>query len=95
MNIGTTVESVAVPCSTSGLKIITNNLNVAPIFSGREELSNLSSNCGASARGYYWRGNHRPQNCQFKVITRVASPASDEDGTLLDFDYREVRGPCH
>ena len=38
MNIGTTVESVARSLlNHSGLKIITNNLNVASIFAGREE----------------------------------------------------------
>ena len=38
MNIGTTVESVARSLlDHSGLKIITNNLNVASIFSGHEE----------------------------------------------------------
>ena len=94
INIGTTTEEVAKALKGHDrLKIITNNLNVAKIFSGNPEMEVIVAG-----------GLVRPRDCgivgeaaidfirQFKVdIGIIGISGIDLDGTLLDFDYREVR----
>ncbi len=94
MNIGTTVESVArALLNHSGLKIITNNLNVASIFSGREEFEVTIAGGTVRQRDGGIIGEATIDFIrQFKVDYAVMGISGiDEDGTLLDFDYREVR----
>lgn len=94
INIGTTTEEVARALSNrKGLKVITNNLNVASILSGNENFEIILA--GGMVR-------HRDGGIigpltidfiqQFRVDYGIIGISGiDNDGTLLDFDYREVR----
>ena len=94
INIGTTTEEAAKALQKhERLRVITNNLNVAKIFSGNQTMEVIVAG-----------GLVRPRDCgivgeaatdfirQFKVdIGIIGISGIDLDGTLLDFDYREVR----
>ena len=94
INIGTTTEAIALALSNhKHLRIITNNLNVASIMSANENFEVIVA--GGLVR-------HRDQGIigeatidfisQFKVDYGIIGISGiDSDGTLLDFDYREVR----
>jgi DeoR family transcriptional regulator, glycerol-3-phosphate regulon repressor len=94
INIGTTTEAVAQAlCSHKRLRIITNNLNVASILSANANFEVIVA--GGLVR-------HRDGGIigeatidfieQFKVDYGIIGISGiDVDGTLLDFDYREVR----
>ena len=93
LNIGTTTEAIARELvQHRGLRIITNNLNVAAILSDNPE-------CEVIVAG----GVVRPRDrgivgeatvdfiAQFKVdIGLIGISGIEADGTLRDFDYREV-----
>jgi DeoR family glycerol-3-phosphate regulon repressor len=94
MNIGTTTEAVAQAlCGHRRLRVITNNLNVATILSANTDFEVIVAG-----------GLVRHRDCgiigeatidfihQFKVDYGIIGISGiDADGTLLDFDYREVR----
>ena len=94
LNIGTTTEAIARALSRhTGLRVITNNLNVASILS-------VSPGCEVIVVGGVVRG--RDQGIvgeaavdfirQFKVdIGLIGISAIEPDGSLRDFDYREVK----
>ena len=94
INIGTTTEAIAYAlCNHKRLRVITNNLNVASIMSANEKFEVIVT--GGLVR-------HRDQGIigeatidfisQFKVDYGIIGISGiDVDGTLLDFDYREVR----
>lgn len=94
LNIGTTTEAVAQALRHHrGLRVITNNLNVAVILSGQEEIETILA--GGLVR-------HRDRGIvgeatidlirQFKVDYGIIGISGiDAEGELLDFDYREVR----
>jgi DeoR family transcriptional regulator, glycerol-3-phosphate regulon repressor len=94
INIGTTTEEIAKAlCAHQRLKVITNNLNVASILSGNENFEVIVA--GGLVR-------HRDGGIigpltidfihQFRVDFGIIGISGiDADGTLLDFDYREVR----
>ena len=94
INIGTTTEAVAQAlCNHKRLRIITNNLNVATILSANADFEVIVA--GGLVR-------HRDGGIigeatidfihQFKVDYGIIGISGiDADGTLLDFDYREVR----
>ena len=94
INIGTTTEAIAHALGGhKRLRIITNNLNVASIMSVNENFEVIVT--GGLVR-------HRDQGIigeatidfisQFKVDYGIIGISGiDLDGTLLDFDYREVR----
>jgi DeoR family glycerol-3-phosphate regulon repressor len=94
INIGTTTEAIArALCNHKRLRVITNNLNVASIMSANEQFEVIVA--GGLVR-------HRDQGIigeatidfisQFKVDYGIIGISGiDLDGTLLDFDYREVR----
>jgi DeoR family glycerol-3-phosphate regulon repressor len=94
INIGTTNEEVAKALlDHSGLRIITNNLNVANVLAGKTGFEVIIA--GGLVR-------HRDSGIigeatldlinQFKVDFGVIGISGiDEDGSLLEFDYREVR----
>jgi DeoR family glycerol-3-phosphate regulon repressor len=94
INIGTTTEYVASELVNhkKKLRIITNNLNVATIMSRQEDFEVIitggivrSKDCGVTGEAAvsFIR--------QFKVdIGIIGISGIDLDGTLLDFDYREV-----
>nr|WP_321461246.1 DeoR family transcriptional regulator [uncultured Cohaesibacter sp.] len=94
LNIGTTTEAVAdALLDHKNLNVVTNNINVAAKLSQRESFDVSIA-----------PGHVRPRDLavigeatidfikQFKVDFGVIGISGiDEDGTLLDFDYREVR----
>ncbi len=94
LNIGTTTEAIAhALLNHRGLRVITNNLNVATILS-------QSEGCEVIVAG----GVVRPRDLgivgeaavdfigQFKVdIALIGISGIEADGTLRDFDYREVK----
>ena len=94
LNIGTTTEAIArALMQHTGLRVITNNLNVAAILSA-------NPNCEVIVVGGVVRG--RDQGIvgeaaadfirQFKVdIALIGISAIESDGSLRDFDYREVK----
>ncbi len=94
INIGTTTEHVANELANhkKKLRIITNNLNVAAIMSKQEDFEVIvtggivrSKDCGITGEAAvnFIR--------QFKVdIGIIGISGIDLDGTLLDFDFREV-----
>ena len=94
LNIGTTTEAIAKALMQhKGLRVITNNLNVATILSANPE-------CEVIIAGGVVRGRDRGVVgeaaidfiCQFKVdIALIGISAIETDGTLRDFDYREVK----
>ena len=94
INIGTTTEAIAHELLRhKGLRVITNNLNVAAIPSDNPD-------CEVIVAGGVVRGRDRgivgeatvDFIAQFKVdIALIGISAIEADGTLRDFDYREVK----
>ena len=94
INIGTTTEAVARALTRHrDLLVITNNINVANTLS-------VNTNCEIIVAGGLLRrsdggliGEATASIIrQFKVdIAVIGASAIDDDGALLDFDYREVR----
>lgn len=94
IDIGTSSEEVArALLGKSGLRIITNNLNVASILSRNKDFEILVA--GGILRNYDLgiTGEATIDFIrQFKVDFGIISVAGiDTDGTLIDFDYHEVR----
>ena len=94
LNIGTTTEAIArALVQHAGLRVITNNLNVASILS-------VNPQCEVIVVGGVVRG--RDQGIvgeaavdfirQFKVdIALIGISGIEADGSLRDYDYREVK----
>ena len=94
INIGTTTEATAQALlMKQGLMVITNNINVATLMRPYPEIEVVVAGgvvrhsdggiVGESAVDFIG---------QFKVdYAVIGSSAIDEDGALLDYDYREVR----
>jgi DeoR family glycerol-3-phosphate regulon repressor len=94
INIGTTTEEVSRALAHHrGIRVVTNNLNVAAILANNAESEVIIA--GGVVR-------HRDRGIvgeatvdfirQFKVDIGIIGVSSIElDGTLLDFDYREVK----
>lgn len=94
INIGTTTEQVAIALrGREGMLAITNNINVVNILAGTPNFEVIVAG-----------GVVRPSDGgvvgeatvdfikQFKVdYAVIGSSAIDEDGSLLDYDYREVK----
>jgi DeoR family glycerol-3-phosphate regulon repressor len=94
INIGTTTEEVArALLDHEGLLVITNNINVANILYRHERIEVIVA--GGPVRrgdGGIIGGAAVDFIRQFKVDHAViGASAIDEEGALLDFDYREVR----
>ncbi|MEM8793550.1 MAG: DeoR/GlpR family DNA-binding transcription regulator [Pseudomonadota bacterium] len=94
INIGTTTEAVARELlHHKNIMAITNNLNVANILAENDEcevvvaggvLRRSDGGLVGEATGDFFQ--------QFKVdYAIIGASAIDDEGTLLDFDYREVR----
>jgi DeoR family glycerol-3-phosphate regulon repressor len=94
INIGTTTEQVALALrERQGLLIITNNVNVINILVGHPNIEvivaggvvrHTDGGVVGEATADFIR--------QFKVdYAVIGTSAIDEDGSLLDFDYREVK----
>ncbi|MGN6525209.1 MAG: DeoR/GlpR family DNA-binding transcription regulator [Burkholderiaceae bacterium] len=94
INIGTTTEAIARELlQHKGLRVITNNLNVAAILSD-------NADCEVIVAGGVVRSRDRgivgevtvDFIAQFKVdIGLIGISGIEDDGTLRDFDYREVK----
>ncbi|KQP03837.1 DeoR/GlpR family DNA-binding transcription regulator [Pseudorhodoferax sp. Leaf265] len=94
LNIGTTTEAIAQALLRhTGLRVITNNLNVALTLSANPQ-------CEVIVAGGVLRGRDRGVVGeaaidfirQFKVdIALVGISGIEADGTLRDYDYREVK----
>jgi DeoR family glycerol-3-phosphate regulon repressor len=94
INIGTTTEQVAMALrGRQGLMVITNNINVINILQGQDGIEVIVAGgvlrhsdggiVGEAAVDFIR---------QFKVdYAIIGASAIDRDGTLLDYDYREVR----
>ncbi len=94
INIGTTTEEVAKALlDHTGLRIITNNLNVAGILSGKEDFEVIVTGGVVRARDRGIVGEATLDLIrQFKVdVGVIGISGNDAEGELLDFDYREVR----
>lgn len=94
INIGTTTEAVAQALADHHkLTVITNNLNVANILSGNENFEVLVAGGLLRPRDGGLIGQATIDFIQqFKVDFGIIGISGiDFDGTLLDFDYREVR----
>jgi DeoR family glycerol-3-phosphate regulon repressor len=94
INIGTTTETIAYALMQhKGLQVITNNLHVATIMSQKPDFRVIvtSGEVRQSDGGIVGEATLDFVQ-QFKLDYGIIGISSiDEDGTLLDFDYREVR----
>ncbi|HVE52697.1 MAG TPA: DeoR/GlpR family DNA-binding transcription regulator, partial [Ramlibacter sp.] len=93
LNIGTTTEAVArALLHHRGLRVITNNLNVAAILSGNTQCEVIVASGVVRSRDRGIVGESTVDFIrQFKVDVAVVGISGIEaDGSLRDFDYREV-----
>jgi DeoR family transcriptional regulator, glycerol-3-phosphate regulon repressor len=94
INIGTTTEEVArALLSHNGLRVVTNNLNVASILSGNPNCEVIIAG-GSVRRGDLGIVGEATIDFirQFRVDIGIIGISSIEaDGTLRDYDYREVK----
>ncbi len=94
INIGTTTEEIArALCDRQRLSVITNNLNVASIFIGNKNIEIIVAGGLVRHRDCGIMGQATIDFIeQFRVDYGIIGISGiDMDGTLLDFDYREVR----
>jgi DeoR family glycerol-3-phosphate regulon repressor len=94
INIGTTTEEVARALTEhEGLRVITNNINVANILCASTEFEVIIAGGVVRRRDRAVVGEATIDFInQFKVdVGIIGISGIDDDGTLLDFDYREVR----
>ena len=94
INIGTTTEAIARELMRhKGLRVITNNLNVAAILSGNPDCEVIVAGGIVRSRDRGIVGEVTVDFIQqFKVdIGLIGISGIEADGTLRDFDYREVK----
>ena len=94
INIGTTAEAVAHELmNQKGLRVITNNLNVAAILSNNPDCEVIVAGGVVRSRDRGIVGEATVDFIsQFKVdIGLIGISGIEDDGTLRDFDYREVK----
>jgi DeoR family glycerol-3-phosphate regulon repressor len=94
INIGTTTEEVAKALlGHEGLRIITNNLNVATIMCSKPDFEVIIAGGAVRSRDLGIIGEPTIDLIsQFKVDYGIIGISGiDAEGVLLDFDYREVR----
>lgn len=94
LNIGTTTEAIAKALlNHRGLRVITNNLNVAAILSSNAECEVIVAGGVVRTRDRGIIGEAAVDFMrQFKVdIAIIGVSAMEADGTLRDFDLREVK----
>jgi DeoR family glycerol-3-phosphate regulon repressor len=93
LNIGTTTEAVArALMQHKGLRVITNNLNVATILSDNPQCELIVAGGAVRTRDRGIVGEATVEFIrQFKVdIGVIGISGIEADGTLRDYDYREV-----
>jgi len=93
ISIGTTTEAIArALLDHQHLKVITNNLHVAALLSSKADFEVLVAGGTVRADGGVVGQAAVDFIQQFKVdFALVGISGIDEDGSLLDFDYQEVR----
>ena len=94
LNIGTTTEAIArALLRHRGLRVITNNLHVADILSDNPDCEVIVAGGVVRTRDRGIVGEAAVDFIrQFKVdFAVIGVSAIDEDGALLDFDFREVK----
>lgn len=94
INIGTTTETIArALMNHRGLQIVTNNLHVATIMSPKEDFRVIIASGEVRNRDGGIVGEATLDFIrQFKLDYGIIGISGiDEDGSLLDYDYREVR----
>lgn len=94
INIGTTTEAIARELMQHrGLRVITNNLNVAAILSDHPDCELIVAGGVVRSRDRALVGEATVDFIrQFKVdIALIGISGIEADGTLRDFDYREVK----
>ncbi|WP_041675941.1 DeoR/GlpR family DNA-binding transcription regulator [Ramlibacter tataouinensis] len=94
INIGTTTEAIArALLHHTGLRVITNNLNVAAILSGNPQCEVIVAGGVVRTRDRGIIGEATADFIrQFKVdIALIGISGIEADGSLRDFDYREVK----
>jgi DeoR family transcriptional regulator, glycerol-3-phosphate regulon repressor len=94
INIGTTTEAIARELlQHRGLRVITNNLNVAAILSDNPQCEVIVAGGVVRARDRGIVGEVTVDFMrQFRVdIGLIGISGIESDGTLRDFDYREVK----
>ena len=94
INIGTTTEAIARELLRhKGLRVITNNLNVAAILSDNTDCEVIVAGGVVRSRDRGIVGEATVDFIrQFKVdIGLIGISGIEADGTLRDFDYREVK----
>lgn len=94
INIGTTTETIArALLNHKNLRVVTNNIHVASILSAREDCSVIIAGGEVRHRdgGVVGEATRDFIN-QFQMDYGIIGISGiDDDGSLLDFDYREVR----
>jgi DeoR family transcriptional regulator, glycerol-3-phosphate regulon repressor len=93
INIGTTTEQVATALrGHKGLMVITNNINVVTILLGYQDIQVIVAGGVLRHADGGIVGEPAVEFLrQFKVdYAIIGTSAIDEDGTLFDYDYREV-----
>ncbi len=94
INIGTTTETIAQALMQhAGLQVVTNNLHVASLMSQKEDFRVIVTSGEVRARDGGIVGEATTDFVrQFRLdFGIIGISAIDEDGTLLDYDYREVK----
>ncbi|AZZ95264.1 DeoR/GlpR family transcriptional regulator [Hahella sp. KA22] len=94
INIGTTTETIAKALMNhKGLQVVTNNLHVASMMSKKEDFRVIVTSGEVRARDGGIVGEATMDFVQqFRLdFGIIGISAIDEDGALLDYDYREVR----
>jgi len=95
INIGTTTETVArALLKHQGLQVITNNLNVATILSAKEDFNVIIAGGTVRSRDGGVMGEATIDFInQFRVDFGIVGISGIDpiDGSLLDYDYQEVR----
>ena len=94
LNIGTTTEAIALQLMRhTGLRVITNNLNVATILSGNTACEVIVAGGSVRSRDRAVVGEATIDFIrQFKVdIALIGVSSIESDGSLRDFDLREVK----
>ena len=94
LNIGTTTEAIARALSQhTGLRVITNNLNVASILSANPHCEVIVVGGVVRGRDHGIVGEAAVDFIrQFKVdIALIGISGIESDGSLRDYDYREVK----
>jgi DeoR family glycerol-3-phosphate regulon repressor len=94
LNIGTTTEAIAEALlSHHGLRVITNNLNVAAILSRNAEFEVIVTGGVVRSRDRGIVGESAVDFIrQFKVdVALIGISGIESDGSLRDYDYREVK----